>query len=164
MFTIIIICIGFISFMIMFSIFEKEDITGKQVLVGWISGMIGIIGCILIGINMFGATIKIEKMSEKEIVSVRNIDSISGNFCLGTGTIEGTEYLYTMVKEKNGAYTRRQDKMSDIKIYMTNVSPRRIVYNKIYYGKISKGRYDGNVSHIDIYVPYGTIIEKFEVR
>ena len=104
---------------------------------------------------------------EMEIFSIKNVDSVSGRFFLGSGYIGGSEFYYTFIKDSRGGYNRWSVNSNFATLFMSDVKPKvswQVVHRAWpkWFCPWSPD-FTQNTSY-DIIVPVGTIIEKYEIK
>lgn len=108
-----------------------------------------------------------EIISEWNIRSLKPVDSISGSFVLGSGSISGSSYFYTLTEVQDGMIMKEKYSINDT--FLKETGNHKVVeYKKSFYNT----RYTyltGDKSPVHsrswylIEVPKGTIIEHYEV-
>lgn len=129
----------------------------------------GWMACLLV--FMIGSSFLIETHrtdNKQNIYSLRNSDSISGSFFLGSGAIGGTEYYYTFVENGRGGYYREKYPAYNCHIFQDTDSGAYKFWQTVYY------RYPRWLTFwsptfkkstmIDLHVPKNTIIERYELK
>jgi hypothetical protein len=104
---------------------------------------------------------------EMEIFSIKNVDTVSGCFFLGSGYIGGSEFYYTFIKDSRGGYNRWSVNSNYATLFMSDIKPK-VSWQVVHYGwpkwfcpwspDITKN------TSFDIIVPVGTIIEKYDIK
>jgi hypothetical protein len=106
---------------------------------------------------------KVEKWSADcgTLVSLRNSNETRGDFVLGTGEIEGVEYLYAM-KESDGLYNRFKIRMSDVTLKESSDlnTTAELYCNKVY----NFGHYMIDGDDCLLVVPKGTILKHMRIE
>jgi len=93
------------------------------------------------------------------VYSLRNQEKTSGDFFLGSGTVEQTEYYYYYYKSNYG-YERGKLPTSNVSIVETNKRPEIVERCKVYKGKFFKWN-NTSIDRYIMYVPKGTVIKQF---
>ena len=99
------------------------------------------------------------------IISIRNNDVTSGNFMLGCGSINQSEYYFYFYKTLNGGYARGKKDVNRTVIVEDNTKHPHIEILKTTYESKSgwfKFR-DQEEEDYKIVVPKGTILNKFQL-
>jgi hypothetical protein len=99
------------------------------------------------------------------IVSIRNNDVTSGNFTLGCGRIEETEYYFYFYKTLNGGYARGKKSVNKTEIVENNAHiPQIKILTTSYKSKSGLFKFDEQKEEkYIIVVPKGTILNKFQL-
>ena len=104
---------------------------------------------------------------EMEIFSIKNVDSVSGSFFLGSGYIGGSEFYYTFIKDSRGGYNRWSVNSNYATLFMSDAKPK--VSWQVVHSAWPKWfcpwspDFTQNTTY-DIIVPVGTIIEKYDIK
>lgn len=141
--------------------------------VGFLILFSGLLLSIQIVLLAFAALSNVEYgQQHQDIVSLNINSTVSGDFFLGSGSIDEVEYYFYYKKCADGGYLKEQIPVVETKIYETNdISPRlqwtevRSLENKytsFFIG--ASGYYFVDQEDFKFFVPEGTIIKEFSVR
>ena len=100
------------------------------------------------------------------IASLKNDGVVSGNFTLGCGSIEQTEYYFYFYKTINGGYARGKKPVDETIIVEDDSQRPHIEVLTVSYTSRSglvKKYHDGEENEYKIIVPKGTILNKFQL-
>ena len=101
------------------------------------------------------------------IASLKNDGVVSGNFTLGCGSIEQTEYYFYFYKTINGGYARGRKPVNEtIIVEDDSQRPHIEVLNVSYTSRsgLIKKYADSEENDYKIIVPKGTILNKFQLH
>jgi hypothetical protein len=129
----------------------------------------------LVGLGIVATVVstlpKEENIYYLDIVSLKNDNSISGNFFLGSGSIQQEEYYFYFVKAKDGSFYRDKVEADRTRIVQTaNISPRcewkeiTHISNATTKFWIGTGDLFFERKDFKLYVPPDTIIENFRLE
>jgi hypothetical protein len=102
------------------------------------------------------------------IYSLRTIDSISGSFVLGTGSVGSDTYYAYYTQASDGAYSINKLEADQVKIYMDRDSGGVLtkVWGKIDDENLAKhwGWSETIFSHYEFHLPYGSLVQEYSAR
>lgn len=119
----------------------------------------------MVGVRYFDSNETISYKPTCNIVSIRNNDVISGNFMLGCGRINQSEYYFYFYKTLNGGYARGKKDVNRTEIVENNGHvPQIRMLTTSYESKSGwfKFREQQEEKYI-IIVPKNTIVNKFQL-
>lgn len=104
-----------------------------------------------------------------ELISIRNDSKTSGSFFLGSGYIDDVEYYFAFQKRDDGGLVRIQIPASRMPIYEDDEKTPSYQYSKYRHSCpwwLGWGTWESLNRQKDakVYVPVGTVIQKFELR
>ena len=114
----------------------------------------------------FKGTERQTEVHEWHISSLGNDKGVSGEFFLGSGTIETTDYYFFFVRTTEG-YLRLKEPVANTYIIETDERRPELVGLQTYYDDKDlafKVWFDPIITDKKLYVPKGTIIKDFKVR
>ena len=99
------------------------------------------------------------------IISIRNNDVTSGNFMLGCGKINQSEYYFYFYKTLNGGYARgKKDVNRTVIVEDNTTTPHIEILKTTYESKSGWFKFSGQEEEdYKIVVPKGTILNKFQL-
>jgi len=106
----------------------------------------------------------------QNIISMRNNSKTEGSFFLGSGSINQVEYYFYFYKTKDGGIKRDKVSTRYATIHETNDKSPRVEWTMVtkawpWWLKIYKSMSDiERLGDFRVYVPEGTIIERFELN
>lgn len=153
---------------------RNSESFGSRLAAGFfVSLIVGLFGCLMFPCIFENCSKKTEVRRENlnwPIYSLKENNEIRGNFFLGSGGINSTEYYYTFTKNERDGFSRWQINENNAIIYQ-DVKPggqpyvsRQKIISK--YSKIGFpwDKFEESFTSFDIHVPADTIIEKYKVE
>jgi hypothetical protein len=141
----------------------SEAITLTVFAMPFISILIGFL--ILFNIRFIDSVETVAYKPLCNIISIRNNDVTSGEFMLGCGSIEQTEYYFYFYKTLNGGYARGKKSVNKTEIVENdNHIPQIKILTTSYNSKSGWFKFDNQQEErYIIVVPKGTILNKFQL-
>lgn len=144
---------------------DQSDKIGSSIIVIPLTSILGSLLLIVFIQFIDGKTSKSYKPTIN-IASLKNDGVVSGNFTLGCGSIEQTEYYFYFYKTINGGYARGKKPVNEtIIVEDDSQRPHIEVLNVSFTSRsgLIKKYSDAQENDYKIIVPKGTILNKFQL-
>lgn len=166
----IIIFVLMISISIRIANFDSLDFMGtvekifSRIIITIIGSLIGLFIGFLLIFSICFCLPKEYVQREVEIYSLFNSSQISGNFFLGSGSIDNEEYYFCFEKDENGVFRRLKLKVEECGIIESDETPKYVYKSVI--SKFDNLFCLGELWKKDdkLIVPKNTIIRKYVVN